>query len=139
MVPQTVSVQRACNVPSNLQACYVSTEAQIQGYAMKKISFGDNVRVRSTPLTEKLGLASLIGPVFGLTVPSSSGVGGIIGGTEKDFAINVMFDERNEAFWFAEDLLELIDHGAGTQIKLKGVSKKWTRSESGEWIEGDSD
>lgn len=38
------------------------------------ISFGDNVRVRSTDLSESVGLAGLAGQVYGETTPSKTGV-----------------------------------------------------------------
>ena len=52
------------------------------------ISFGDNVRVVSTPLTVSLGLAGLTGQVYGETSPSVTGVEAV-GETSKDYAINV--------------------------------------------------
>src|SRR5580704_7656899 len=43
-----------------------------------------------------------------------------VGGPEKenDFAVNVHFPDRDESLWFAPDLVEVIDHGAGTEITL---------------------
>ena len=102
------------------------------------ISFGDNVRVRASPLTQGLGLAGMIGQVYGETTPSVTNVE-VIGEIQEDFAINVFFDERKEAFWFAPELLELIDHAPGTEIRLDGVSKKWVRTASGEWAESDTE
>lgn len=64
------------------------------------------VRVRSTPETDVLGLAGLVGEVMGETKPSSSGVGGIVGGDGGDYAINAWFDDRREQYWFHPDLLE---------------------------------
>ena len=99
-----------------------------------KITFGDRVRVCVTPDTEKLGVAGLVGEVYGETAPSVTGVE-VIGQLLRDCALNVHFDERDETFWFAEELLEFIDHAPGTEIRLTGVSKKWTRSKTGVWIE----
>ena len=98
------------------------------------ISFGDNVRVRSTPVTEERGLAGLSGQVYGETTPSVMDVE-VIGQPKTDYAINVFFETQKKSYWFASDLLELVDHAAGTEIILKGIPKKWVRSESGEWIE----
>jgi hypothetical protein len=98
------------------------------------ISFGDNVRVLPSPATEAAGVAGRVGNVFGETMPSSSGVT-VIGAAEEDFALNVFFEELNKGFWFAENLLELLDHAPGTTIKLDGVPKQWVRAESGEWLE----
>ena len=94
----------------------------------------DNVRIRATPETQRLGLAGLVGNVAGFTTPSVTGVE-VIGTVTDDFALNVLFEERNEAFWFAPDLLEFIDHAPGTEIRLDDIPKKWVRSASGEWEE----
>ena len=99
-----------------------------------RISFGDNVRVRDTEATQKAGVAGLTGQVYGETTPSATGVD-VIGDNARDYAINVHIEERGEALWFAPDQLEFVDHGAGTVLTLKGVDKKWTRTESGEWEE----
>ena len=56
--------------------------------ADQSISFGDHVRVRSTPLTEERGLAGLDGNVHGETTPSVTGVE-VIGELKSDYAINV--------------------------------------------------
>jgi len=98
------------------------------------ISIFDNVRVRSTPLTEERGLAGMNGQVHGETTPSVSGVE-VIGEPKTDYAINVFFESQNKSYWFASQLLELVDHAAGTEITLKGVPKKWVRAESGKWTE----
>ncbi len=100
----------------------------------QQISFGDNVRVRDTAATRAAGVAGLTGPVYGETTPSVTGVD-VIGEVTRDYAINVHFEERGESLWFAPDQLEFVDHGAGTEITLDGVDKKWTRTESGEWQE----
>jgi hypothetical protein len=101
------------------------------------ISFGDRVGVRSTALTRGLGLAGLTGDVRGETTPSTTGVE-VIGEMREDYALHVFFEDRVEEFWFAPELLEFVDHAAGTEISLDGVSKKWVRSETGEWIESEA-
>jgi hypothetical protein len=101
------------------------------------ISFGDNVRVLATPDTVERALAGETGQVYGETTPSSTGVE-VIGKLAEDYAINVYFEKRSESFWFAAQLLELVDHAPGTVITLKGVAKKWTRSADGSWIEEDT-
>jgi hypothetical protein len=100
----------------------------------RPVSFGDNVRIRSMPLTVERGLAGLRGQVYGETTPSMTGVD-VIGELHADFAVNVHLAEKGEAYWFAEELIEFLDHAPGTEICLEGVPKKWTRSASGEWIE----
>ncbi|MCL4524150.1 MAG: hypothetical protein M1453_06515 [Acidobacteria bacterium] len=102
--------------------------------AETQIAFGDTVRVRSTALTEGRGLARRVGRVFGETTPSITGVD-VIGGSGADYAINVFFEDRNQAYWFAASLLEFVDHAPGTEITLEGVPKKWVRTEAGEWLE----
>ena len=98
------------------------------------ITFGDTVRVRTSDVTVEAGLAGLVGIVHGETTPSVTGVD-VVGGNESDFALNVYFESLGEGWWFQEELLEFIDHGAGTEIGFEGVDKKWVRNEEGEWIE----
>jgi hypothetical protein len=97
------------------------------------ISFGDNVRVVSTPLTVSMGLAGLTGMVYGETTPSVTRVE-VIGGASRDFAINVQLDGRSTSFWFAPELLEFVDHAPGTEIVIS--NKRLVRSALGEWVEG---
>lgn len=105
---------------------------------MAQISFGDNVRVRPTPETESLGLAGAIGQVYGETTPSVTGVE-VVGELGDDRAFAVQFDDRADGVWFGADALDLVDHAPGTEIKLDGVPKTWTRAEDGSWIETKAD
>jgi len=98
------------------------------------ISFGDNVRVRSTPETDGMELAGLTGEVRGETTPSAMGIE-VIGEVKDDFAFNVFLEDRDEAYWFAPDLLEFVDHAVGTEMWIEGVSKKWVRTAAGDWEE----
>jgi len=98
-----------------------------------KISFGDRVRVRQSPEAEALGLAGTVGQVYGETTPSVTGVE-VIGHPLHDFALNVHFEDRNEAFWFAPNLLEFINHAPGTTMQI-GISPVYVRTSSGEWVE----
>ncbi len=104
---------------------------------MQRISFGDTVRVLSTPLTESLGLAGLEGTVYGQTVPSSSGATPIIGDEKNDYAINVFFEELKVSHWFVEDLLEFVDLNAGIEIRFNGVSTRLVKTDKGDWVERD--
>jgi hypothetical protein len=97
-------------------------------------TFGNKVRIKRTSETEEKGLADREGEVYGQTTPSMMDFE-IIGTLKEDFAINVHFDDLNESFWFAEDLIEQIDNGAGAEITLDGIDKKWTKGADGEWIE----
>jgi len=79
-------------------------------------------------------VAGLEGQVYGETTPSSTGVD-VIGSPHDDYAINVHLEERDEAFWFASEVVEFQDHAPGTEIRLDGVDKRWTRTEDGGWHE----
>jgi hypothetical protein len=99
-----------------------------------RASFGDHVRIRSTPETEAAGVAGAEGHVHGFTTPSVTGVP-VIGVPTDDFALNVFFEDRGESLWFAADLVQALDHAPGSEIRLKGVPKRWVRDASGEWTE----
>ena len=99
-------------------------------------SFGDRVRIASTPITQHAGIAGLVGSVFGETKPSASGVT-VIGAVQDDFALNVFVDERRESYWLTLDLVEFLDHQAGSTIRLNGVAKEWVRQKTGKWREVD--
>jgi len=101
---------------------------------MTKASFGDNVEIRDVELTRQLGLAGVRGVVYGETRPSFSGVK-VIGTSDDDYALNVFFEARKESFWFAPQLVGLINHGAGLELTLGGVDKKWVRRSDGGWDE----
>jgi hypothetical protein len=92
----------------------------------------DNVRVRSAPETQVLGVAGQVGQVYGETTPSVTGVS-VIGGSGRDYAINVHFKERTDTLWFDPKLLEFVDHAPGTTITIG--QKTRLRAESGEWME----
>ena len=98
------------------------------------VSFGDNVRISVTKETEDAGVAGLLGQVFGETTPSISGVTAI-GALARDYAINVHFEAIGKSYWFADELVELVDHGEGTEIRLKGIDKQWTKTKDGSWRE----
>jgi hypothetical protein len=97
-------------------------------------AFGDNVCIADTPITREMGFAGQRGVVYGVTMPSAMGIE-FIGTSTQDMALNVHFANRNEAFWFAPELVQLVDHGAGMEITLEGVNKKWVRREDGGWDE----
>jgi hypothetical protein len=89
---------------------------------VKRISFGDKVQVMSTPDTTKRGLAHRTGHIYGETTPSVTNIE-VIGTLTQDYALNVHIEELDESFWFAAELIELIDHAPGTEIRLHGVPK----------------
>ena len=96
--------------------------------------FADRVRIKSTEETERLGLAGREGQVFGWTTPSVTGVS-VIGPTAEDYAVNVHFDDLDEGFWFADELVETVNHSPGTVIALDGQDTEWVRLDNGEWQE----
>ncbi len=100
-------------------------------------TFGNKVRIKRTSETEEKGIADKEGEVYGQTTPSMMDIE-VIGTLKEGIAINVYFDDLNESFWFAEDLIKQLDNGQGTEITLDGIDKKWTKGESGEWIEEDT-
>jgi hypothetical protein len=96
------------------------------------ISFGDNVRVRDTPVTRARSLADLTGVVHGHTKPSVTQVE-VIGDLLSDYAIAVHFERLGASLWFARELLEFMDHGSGTVITI-GMHKL-VRQMDGSWLE----
>ena len=104
--------------------------------AQAPIAFGDNVKVRDTQVTRARSLAGLKGQVYGHTTPSITRVE-VIGELSSDYALNVHFDNLGQSFWFAPELLEFIDHGAGTVMRV-GTGKEWTRQADGSWREASS-
>ena len=100
-------------------------------------TFGNKVRIKGTTETEEKGLAGKEGEVYGQTAPSMMDFE-VIGTLTEDVAINVHFNDLDESFWFAEDLIEHIDNGQGAEITLDGIDKKWIKGENGDWIEEDT-
>ncbi|WP_417888079.1 hypothetical protein [Zunongwangia sp.] len=99
-------------------------------------SFGNKVKIKKTPATEMTGFARKIGEIYGHTTPTLTGVE-VIGQSDKDFAINVYFEDIKEGFWFDENLIEELDKGEGSEFTLDGINKKWTKNSDGKWIEKD--
>ena len=97
-----------------------------------KISFGDRVRIRFTEATETLGIAGQMGIVNGRTTPSVTGVE-VIGKSTKDLAIAVTLEVQTKQLWFAEEVLEFVDHGPGTTIETH--CRTLIRDEHGHWRE----
>lgn len=98
-----------------------------------RLSFGDNVRVRPTPETSALGLAGANGQIYGVTTPSETGIE-VVGELAEDCAFAVQFPDRADAVWFPADLLELIDHAPGTEIRIGGSARTWRRTDDGSWV-----
>lgn len=88
-------------------------------------TFGDLVRIVSTPETERAGLAGRVGNVAGETQPSVSGVE-VIGGTGDDFALDVRFEGSGRSHWLALDLVEFVDPGAaGSTERIRPRTEEW--------------
>jgi hypothetical protein len=100
-----------------------------------RICFGDKVRIRSATATDAIGVAGQTGIVYGHTAPSVTGVE-VIGDAPDDYAIAVMIEGQEESLWFAETLLELVDHQPGTTVEIAG--RRLIRDERGEWHDPDA-
>jgi hypothetical protein len=103
-----------------------------------RVQFGDRVRILSDPVTEARGLVGRTGTAYGVTTPSVTGIE-VIGTPSSDVAVKVSIEDIQEQFWFAENLLEFVDHNAGTTTTLDGVNLKWTRNADGGWTETELD
>lgn len=99
---------------------------------MDEISYGDNVRIRRTADTERLGVAELIGNVYGETTPSESKVE-VVGQLQSDYALNVYFEALDVSYWFAPQMLEFVNHAPGTEIHVEGSPFKSVRQRDGSW------
>ena len=99
-----------------------------------QLSFGDNAMILSSKETDDLGLSGKKGQVYGETTPSVTGVE-VIGKMEKDYAINLFVEEMEQDFWFAPQLLELIDHAEGTEIIIG--NHRAVRKADGSWDESE--
>jgi hypothetical protein len=95
----------------------------------------DTVRVLEAPETVAAQVAGLTGVVYGESMPAASGVGPVIGRLQGEWALNVNFEDRAGEYWFAPELLELVDHGAGTVIGLDVSPVEYVRRADGGWDE----
>lgn len=96
------------------------------------ICYGDNVRIRRTPETERLGIAESIGNVYGETTPSETRVE-VIGQLRSDYALNVYFDSLKKSYWLAPEMLEFVEHAPGTEVHVHGSPFKSVRQRDGSW------
>jgi hypothetical protein len=95
----------------------------------------DTVRVCSSPETEESGYAGRVGRVHGVTVPSETGVGPVIGEVGDGAAIKVDFPDLDEGAWFAPSLVESVDEDSVplvTSFSIGGVTLE--RDATGEWV-----
>jgi hypothetical protein len=97
-------------------------------------AFGDTVRILSMPATVEAGFAGRTGSVFGESIPSSSGVGPVIGEDGSDYALSVYFEDTDEQEWFAPNVVEFVDHGGEQEWSLDG-GPAFSRDADGQWRE----
>jgi hypothetical protein len=93
------------------------------------------VRIRAIPETTALGLAGLVGEVYGWSVPSSTGVSPIIGPVPSDFVISVYLADRGEQVWIAPEWTDDMGDGTGRTAPLAGVPVHWVQRADDEWEE----
>jgi hypothetical protein len=102
-----------------------------------EVSFGDHVRIADTEGTRAGGWAGRDGHCWGITTPSVTGIE-VVGGSQGDLALNVHFDE--EALpdaWFHPDLVEYVDHAAGTEATAGDA--RFIRDDGGDWLPVEKD
>jgi hypothetical protein len=75
-------------------------------------------------VTDATGVAGQTGIVYGGTTPSVTKVE-VIGDISDDHASAVKVEGRAESLWFAENLLEFIDHQPGTTMSI--ADRRFTR------------
>ena len=97
-------------------------------------SFGDRVRIAPSDETTERGFAGRSGHVYGESMPSSSGVGPVIGDRGEDVALSVYFEDTEEQEWFAPHLVEFLDHGGAQTMTIEG-GPSFVRDPDGAWRE----
>jgi hypothetical protein len=102
------------------------------GRLMAEVGIFDRVRVRSTALTDSLGLAGRVGLVYGQTTPSITGVQGI-GDEGNDHGFCIRFEDGDQEVWLASDLVEFVDHAPGSTARIG--QRSHIRDEKGVWHE----
>lgn len=96
------------------------------------ITFGDNVKVLSSPGTDAIGISGKVGQIYGETTPSVTGVE-VIGEIDEDFALNVSIDGCDETYWLSPNLLEFVNHAEGTEMIIGNF--RAVRKADGSWEE----
>lgn len=64
----------------------------------------------------------MVGDVIEVSTPSDPGIA-VIGTKGEDQAVKVSFKEKEGAFWFAKNQLELVAHAPGTAAGNDGVAQ----------------
>lgn len=96
------------------------------------IEFGDIVKFKKNPTTEKAGVSEQQGKCLGWTTPSQTKIE-FIGDQSLDYAISVELDETSEIIWATQDLVEFVSHGEGQVMEIG--NKRATRMADGSWKE----
>lgn len=96
--------------------------------------FGDNVRIKESSETVALGISGRYGEIYGFTTPSKTDIESV-GPKEEDLAYSVNIKELDKQFWIAPSLIEFVDHGAGTEMRLDGLPMTWRKEADGSWTE----
>jgi hypothetical protein len=100
--------------------------------AADDISIGDNVRIVRSELTAALGHADEVGVCHGFATPSVTGVE-VIGDSSDDMALAVHFgDDGMDEVWFAPDLVQFVDHAAGSRATVG--DQEFVRADDGSWV-----
>jgi len=94
------------------------------------MTMGDRVCIRENDDPIAHVLSGRCGIVYGDTTPSISAVD-VIGRTNFDYAVNVCLDGDSASSWYALELIEFIERGDGTTIKVG--EHTYTRRADGGW------
>ena len=97
----------------------------------KALGMFDNVVVRDTPETAEAGVAGLVGQVYGVTTPSSTGIE-FIGDQTVDCALNVPIESLDKDVGLSPALVEFVDHAPGNSVQV-GPGPEMIRQPDGTW------
>ena len=90
------------------------------------------IRIKASPETDRLKLTGKIGSYYGFTTPSVTGVD-VIGDLGEDFAASVFFEDTGDQLWFADSVLEFLDHDPSLEGTIGGRRMFYTSD--GRWQE----
>jgi hypothetical protein len=95
-----------------------------------KMAVGDRVHVHETAEAIAAGVAGLVGDVVGFAGPSDTHVA-VIGAAGEESAVNVSFTEKEGAFWFAREQLDVIGRALASGDKSSGADPEASKDASG--------
>lgn len=96
-------------------------------------SLGDQVKIKESFETDKLKLSNKTGEIYGETTPSITEVD-VIGDLISDYAINVYFEDLQDSFWFAPELLEILELDDDYEVEMSIGNTTWVKTKKG-WSE----